>query len=60
VLGGIDGHVHFISKKDGTEMARGQLGSKPILAPPVVVGDEVLVLSTGGTVGAFQVTPTGG
>jgi outer membrane protein assembly factor BamB len=60
VLGGIDGHIHFLSTKDGTEMARGQLGSKPILAPPVVVGDEVLVLSTGGTVGAFQVTPTGG
>ena len=60
VLGGIDGHVHFISKKDGTEMARTQLGSAPILAPPVVVGDEVLVLSTGGTVGAFRVTPSGG
>ena len=60
VLGGIDGHVHFISKKDGTEQARTRLGSDPILAPPVVVGDEVLVLTTGGTVGAFRVTPSGG
>lgn len=60
VLGGIDGHVHFISKKDGTVMARTQLGSAPILAPPVVIGDEVLVLTTGGTVGAFRVTPSGG
>jgi len=60
VLGGIDGHVHFISKKDGAEVARTQLGSAPILAPPVVLGDEVLVLTTGGTVAAFQVTPIGG
>jgi outer membrane protein assembly factor BamB len=60
VLGGVDGHVHFLSKKDGSVMARTQLGSDPILAPPVVVGDEVLVLSTGGTVAAFRVYPTGG
>lgn len=60
VLGGIDGHIHFLSKKDGSVMARTQLGSAPILAPPVVVGDEVLVLTTGGTIGAFRVTPSGG
>lgn len=60
VLGGIDGHIHFLSKKDGSVMARAQLGSEPILAPPVVIGNEVLVLTTGGTVGAFLVTPSGG
>jgi outer membrane protein assembly factor BamB len=60
VLGGVDGHIHFLSKKDGSVMARTQLGSAPILAPPVVVGDEVLVLTTGGTIGAFRVTPSGG
>jgi outer membrane protein assembly factor BamB len=61
VLGGIDGHVHFLSKKDGSVIARGQTGSKPILAPPVVIGNEVLVLSTSGILAAFLVTPvTGG
>jgi outer membrane protein assembly factor BamB len=61
VLGGIDGHVHFLSKKDGSVIARGQVGSKPILAPPVVIGNEVLVLSTSGILAAFLVTPvTGG
>ena len=61
VLGGIDGHVHFLSKKDGSVIARGQIGSKPILAPPVVIGNEVLVLSTSGILAAFLVTPvTGG
>lgn len=61
VLGGIDGHVHFLSKKDGSVIARGQTGSKPILAPLVVIGNEVLVLSTSGILAAFLVTPvTGG
>jgi outer membrane protein assembly factor BamB len=60
VAGGIDGHIHFMSKKDGTLMARAQLGSKPILAPPVVIGDVVYVVSTAGEVGAFLVTPIGG
>ncbi|HSN16978.1 MAG TPA: outer membrane protein assembly factor BamB [Gammaproteobacteria bacterium] len=61
VLGGIDGHFHFLSTKDGSEMARGQVGSKPILAPPVVIGNEVLVYSAAaGTLAAFQVTPVTG
>ena len=62
VLGGIDGHFHFLSKKDGRVIARGQVGSKPILAPPVVIGDEVLIYSAAaGTLAAFQVKPvTGG
>lgn len=61
VLGGIDGHIHFLSKKDGSVIARGQIGSKPILAPPVVIGNEVLVLTTSGILAAFLVTPvTGG
>jgi len=61
VVGGIDGHIHFLSKKDGSLMARTQLGSAPILAPPVVVGDVVLVLTTSGILGAFLAVPvTGG
>ena len=60
VAGGIDGHFHFLSKKDGSVIARGKLDSAPILAPPVVIGDSVLILSTDGEIGLFQVTPAGG
>lgn len=60
VAGGIDGHFHFLSKKDGAVVARGKLDSAPILAPPVVIGDSVLILSTDGEIGLFQVTPAGG
>ena len=60
VLAGIQGYVHFLSKKDGSVIARGHVGSKPILAPPVVIGNEVLVYSAAaGTLAAFVVTPTG-
>jgi outer membrane protein assembly factor BamB len=60
VAGGIDGHFHFLSKKDGSVVARGELGSAPILAPPVVIGDTVLVLSTAGDIGRYEVIPAGG
>ena len=57
VVGGIEGHFHFLSKQDGALVAREQIGSDPIQAAPLVVGNEVVVLSTGGTVGAYLVTP---
>jgi outer membrane protein assembly factor BamB len=60
VVAGIDGHIHFLSKKDGSLMARTSLGSKPILAPPLVIGDVVYVVSTDGDIGAFLVKPIGG
>ena len=60
VAAGIDGHFHFLSKKDGSVVARGKLDSAPILAPPVVIGDSVLILSTDGEIGLFQVIPVSG
>ncbi|MGE5626433.1 MAG: outer membrane protein assembly factor BamB [Bacillota bacterium] len=57
VMGGIEGDFHFLSKLDGSLLARAQLDSDPIQAPPLVVGNEVVVLSTGGRVGAYLVTP---
>lgn len=57
VVGGIEGDFHFLSKQDGTLMAREQLDSDPILTPPLVVGNEVVVMSTGGHLGAYRVTP---
>ncbi len=57
VLGDIQGYLHFLSKKDGSQMARKEVDSTPIQTPPVVVGDTVVVLSTGGELGAYRVTP---
>jgi outer membrane protein assembly factor BamB len=59
ILGGVDGHIHFLSKQDGSVMARTSLSSAPIIAPPLVVGDTVLVLSTAGEVGAYTAVATG-
>jgi outer membrane protein assembly factor BamB len=55
VVGGIDGTVHFLSRKDGSVMQRVSLGSTPIVAPPLVVGDKVVVLSTGGDIAAYVI-----
>lgn len=57
VVGGIEGDIHFLSKKDGSLLARGEFDNAPILAPPVVVGNEVVVMSTGGRIAAYRVTP---
>lgn len=57
VTGGIQGYFHFLSKQDGALMARERLDSDPILTPPLVVGNEVVVMSTGGHLGAYLVTP---
>lgn len=57
VVGGIEGDIHFLSKQDGSLQARSEFDTAPILAPPLVVGDEVVVMSTGGRIAAYQVTP---
>ena len=59
VVGDIQGYIHFISKKDGSLMARERLGSDPITAPPLVVGDVLVVQSNDGKVGAFTARPVG-
>ena len=59
VVGDVQGYIHFISKKDGSLMARERLGSDPITAPPLVVGDVLVVQSNDGKVGAFKIRPVG-
>lgn len=60
VVGDLQGYIHFISKKDGSLMARDRLGSDPITAPPLVVGDVLLIQSNDGKIGAYKARPTGG
>ena len=59
VVGDIQGYVHFLSKQDGSLMARERLGSDPITAPPLVVGDVLVVQSNDGKVGAYTAKPVG-
>lgn len=56
-VGDLQGYVHFISKKDGTILGRERVGSDPITAAPIVVGDKLVVQTTGGDVAAYLVTP---
>jgi outer membrane protein assembly factor BamB len=56
---GVTGDVHFFSKTDGSLIARVHLDSSPVLSPPLVVGDKLLVMSTGGELAAYTTTPIG-
>jgi outer membrane protein assembly factor BamB len=57
VLGGIEGDLHFLSKQDGSLMARVSLDSSRINVPPLVLGDRVIAISTGGDIAAYAALP---
>jgi outer membrane protein assembly factor BamB len=57
VAGDLDGYVFFLSKKDGSIVARVSLGGDPILTPPIVVNDTLVVLSTNGDLAAYKLAP---
>ncbi|MHB8425610.1 MAG: outer membrane protein assembly factor BamB [Gammaproteobacteria bacterium] len=57
VAGDLDGYLHFLSKKDGSIVARVSLGSDPILAPPIVVNGILVVLTTSGDLAAYKAVP---
>lgn len=57
VAGDLDGYLFFLSKKDGSIVARTSLGGAPILAPPIVVNDTLVVLSTNGDLAAYKLAP---
>lgn len=57
VVGDLQGYLHFLSKKDGSVVARVRLGSVPILAPPIVVNGLLVVLTTGASLAAYKVEP---
>lgn len=53
VVGDLEGYLHFLSKDDGSLVARVQIADKPIDAPPVVVDDVVYAQSADGVVVAI-------
>ncbi|MGH8279927.1 MAG: outer membrane protein assembly factor BamB [Gammaproteobacteria bacterium] len=57
VAGDLQGYLFFLSQKDGSVVARERLGGDPILAPPIVVGDTLVVLSTNGDLAAYRLAP---
>jgi outer membrane protein assembly factor BamB len=57
VAGDLQGYLHFLSKKDGSIVARASLGGDPILAPPIVADNTLVVLSTNGDLAAYKLAP---
>lgn len=54
VVGDAEGYVHILSKADGRTLARVELDSA-VVAPPVISGDLLLVLTRKGTVSALRI-----
>jgi len=54
VVGDYDGHLHWLSPKDGQIVARTRMGSDPIVAPPVVGPKYLYVMNVDGKVAAFE------
>ncbi|MCA1798539.1 MAG: outer membrane protein assembly factor BamB [Xanthomonadaceae bacterium] len=54
-LGDLEGFVHFLSQDTGALLARVRVGNDSIQVAPVVIGDLVLVQTSGGTVAAYRV-----
>ncbi len=57
VVGDLDGYLHWLSQEDGSIVARANVSGDPILAAPIVEGDQVYVVDTGGRLVAFRVQP---
>lgn len=52
-VGDFQGYIHFMSREDGTYLARVQTDGSPILAAPLVAGANLIFQTQSGTVAAF-------
>jgi len=55
VVADLEGYVHFLKRDNGAMAARIRVGSSPIVASPVVIGDMVFINSSSGELTAIQV-----
>lgn len=55
VVGDLEGYLHFFNNFDGAPVARLKHGGSAITAPPVVVGNRLVVQGDGGSVAAYEV-----
>lgn len=60
VVADYEGYLHFFDIESGDLVARIGSGGDRVSQPPVVVGEEVLVVNDEGKVSAFRVRPTAG
>ena len=51
------GYVHFLDKRTGAFIARVRAGRVRISNPPIVEGDEVVVINDAGRISAYRMSP---
>lgn len=56
-VGDFEGYVHLLSRIDGALAGRQRVERAGILAPPVALGDRLLVLGAGGELAMYQLSP---
>lgn len=54
-VGDLDGYVHFLSREDGSFLARAATDGSAIVSPPVIAGDKLVFQTQKGTVAAIAV-----
>jgi len=54
LLGDSEGYVHALARSDGHLMARWSTDGSPVIAPPVRLGDIVLVVTRNGGLYALR------
>lgn len=57
IAGDFQGYVHFLDKSTGAFIARVRAGRLRISNPPIVEGDEVVVINDGGRISAYRMSP---
>ena len=57
ITGDFQGYVHFLDKHTGAFIARVRDGGLRISNPPIVEGNEVVVINDGGRISAYQMSP---
>lgn len=61
IAGTYSNQLHILNKDDGTLAASAEVGNNKnkIIASPIIVGDKVYVLSSGGTVSCYTINVSG-
>lgn len=54
VVGDLEGYLHWMNKSTGEFVARNQISSKKIIAPPVAVENILFSYASDGTLGAYM------
>lgn len=53
VVGDVEGYLHWLRREDGQFAARMQVDKTRLIAPPVALGNQLLVYSSGGTLASY-------